>query len=90
MPSPQAPEGFLIQIDRPSQQLDMAAIQTLLEGTGVELDSTYGPVCINPKLGRFLVRGVATPEARARAEQIPGIRFFADPRIAPTESEAFG
>lgn len=64
-------------------KLDMAAIGALLESTGIELDAGYGPILVNPKLGRYVVRGVATPEARAKAERIPGIRFFADVQQKP-------
>ncbi len=56
----------------------MAAIRALLDEAGVALDPDYGPISINPKLGRYVVRGLASPDARARAEQIPGVRFFAD------------
>ncbi len=75
---------YIIQLDRPDGHLDMAAVRALLEHTGVELDPDYGPVVINPKLGRCVVRGTASPEARAKAEQIPGVRFFADVRQEPT------
>ncbi|MCI0483846.1 MAG: hypothetical protein L0Y78_04620 [candidate division NC10 bacterium] len=61
----------------------MSTIRELLEGTGIELDGGYGPVLIDPKLGRYVVRGTATPEARSKAEQIPGIRFFSDTRQQP-------
>ncbi len=56
----------------------MAAIRALLDRVGVAVDPNYGPVPINPTLGRYVVRGDASPDARARAEQIPGVRFFAD------------
>jgi hypothetical protein len=70
---------YIIQVDRPPpERVDMAAISALLDGVGVSLDLNYGPVPVNPKLGRYVVRGTATPDARARAEQIPGVRFFAD------------
>ena len=75
---------FLIQLDRPGKKVDLSFIQKLLKDTGVELDKQYGPICVNPSLGRYVVRGIATPEARAKAEEIPGVRFFADARIAPT------
>jgi hypothetical protein len=79
-----APARFIIQVERPKKKLGMAAIMTLLEGTGGEVDKSYGPILVNPKLGRYVVRGKATARARAQAEQIPGIRFFADTRQRPT------
>ena len=69
---------YIIQVDRPGERVDMATIRALLDGVGVAVDPDYGPVPINPKLGRYVVRGVASPDARQRAEQIPGVRFFAD------------
>ncbi len=73
----------IIQIDRPSQDLDMPAVLEMLQGTGVELDASYGPLLINPKLGRYVVRGSTTPDARGKAEQIPGVRFFAEAGVEP-------
>lgn len=75
---------YIIQVDRPGEKIDMAAIRALLDGLGVELDLSYGPIPINPQLGRYAVRGKASPDARARAEQIPGVRFFTDARQEPT------
>ena len=69
---------YIIQVDRPGERVDMATIRALLDGVGVAVDADYGPVPINPTLGRYVVRGVASPDARQRAEQIPGVRFFAD------------
>ncbi|HEV8265778.1 MAG TPA: hypothetical protein VGQ06_12595 [Gemmatimonadales bacterium] len=76
---------YVIQLERPGERVDMEFVRALLGGTGVEVDAGYGPVPVNPGLGRFVVRGFASPEARALAEQIPGIRFFADVRQQPAE-----
>lgn len=57
----------------------MAGVRAVLEGTGIRLDDEYGPILINPKLGRYVVRGSGSASARARAEEIPGVRFFSDP-----------
>lgn len=75
--------AFIIQVDRPGERLDIPAVAALLDGTGVRLDGAYGPVLIDPHSGRHVVRGEATPEARRRAEAIPGVRFFADIRQEP-------
>jgi hypothetical protein len=69
---------YIIQVDRPGERMDMTAIRALLDGLGIALDLDYGPIPINPTLGRYVVRGSASPDARERAEQIPGVRFFAD------------
>lgn len=73
----------IIQVDRPGKKLDLSDVRALLDGTGVQLDINYGPILINPQLGRYVVRGKATSKARAKAEQIPGVRFFADVRQKP-------
>ena len=83
MSEAQTPGPFIIQIDRPGDALDIATVRDLLMDTGVELDESYGPFLINPKLGRYVVRGLASPEARAKAEQVPGVRFFADAQQKP-------
>jgi hypothetical protein len=75
--------GFIIQIDGRPTPLAMSDVVQLLHETGVELDTDYGPVPVNPALGRFVVRGIADDEARRRAEAIPGVRLFADPRVEP-------
>jgi hypothetical protein len=77
-------QRFIIQVDRPGKKFDMPEALTLFEGTGLELDEGYGPIPINPKLGRYVLRGLATPEARSRAERISGVRFFADTQQKPT------
>jgi hypothetical protein len=74
---------FLIQIEHLGGTLDMPAARTLLAGTGVELDQTYGPILVNPARGRYVVRGRASRAARAKAEALPGVRFFSDAGISP-------
>ena len=74
---------FIVQVDRPGQKLNMPAVRALFEGTGLQLDDSYGPILINRKLGRYVVRGMATPEARAKAEQLAGVRFFAEAKVSP-------
>jgi hypothetical protein len=76
----------IIQVEQPGRKLDMPAVRSLLEGTGVELDGNYGPILVNDKLGRYVVRGKATSEARAKAERIQGVRFFADIQQRPISS----
>jgi hypothetical protein len=72
---------FLIQLERPGATLGMAEVLEALRGTGVELDPTYGVILVNPDRGRYVVRGYATPDARARAERLDGVTLFADARI---------
>lgn len=77
------PSGFIIQIERPGQALQMDEVLSLLAGTGVQLDESYGPILVNPGLGRFVVRGSGDATARGRAAAIPGVTLFADARIKP-------
>jgi hypothetical protein len=82
----QAVYRFLIQIERPHERVDMERVRALLEPAGVQIDPAYGPICINPKLERYVVRGTASEEARATAERIPGVRFFRDSQITPAQA----
>src|SRR5439155_1076248 len=63
---------YIIQVDRPGERVDMAAIRALLDEAGVALDPDYGPISINPKLGRYVVRGLASPGGRARGDRARG------------------
>lgn len=82
-------QRYLIQIDlaetavTKNRRVDLQAMQSLLDHTGIALDAKYAPVCINPQQRRFVVRGDATLEARHRAEQLlgHGVKFFADSRV---------
>lgn len=75
----------MIQVERPDEKLDMEKIVELLSPAGVQLDTSYGPINVNPKLGRYVVRGTATPRARRAAEKIEGVQFFGDAiRVEPT------
>lgn len=79
---------YMLQIERPGEKLDMNGIMKILENTGVELDQNYKPVLVNPQLGRYVIRCKATPEAKAKAESIIGVKLFRDVRISPMQSEA--
>src|SRR5262249_31407676 len=88
-PDPYHPEmsprrSFIIQIDGRPGGLGMSEVLELFRETGVEVDPGYGPIPVNPALGRYVVRGGADEAARGRAEAIPGVRLFADARIQPT------
>lgn len=71
----------MIQIDRPGEQLDVETLSSLLADTGVQLDMKYGPYLLNPQAGRYVARGTATPEAKRRLSELPGITVFSDPSI---------
>ena len=79
---------YIIQIERPGKKIGMDEARSLLEPLGVEVDPSYGPIPVNPKLGHYVVRGMATEEARERAQQLEGVKFFGDVKIAPTRFEA--
>ncbi len=74
---------FLIQIESPHRALNIAGAKKLLAGTGVRLDESYGPILVNPAAGRYVVRGSAGRRARARAEMLPGVRFYSDAGVSP-------
>jgi endo-1,4-beta-D-glucanase Y len=75
-------EQIIIQVEKPGQKkLDMSSISKLLENNGIKVDPSYGPFCVNPKLGRFVLRGFGTVEAQKRANKIPGFTVFSDRRM---------
>ncbi len=82
-------QRYIIQIDLPNAaqkknaRVDLDLLKHLLEDTGIELDSNYAPVLINPQQRRFVVRGEATAVGRQRAEQKLGtnVKFFSDGRV---------
>ena len=70
---------FIIEVTvPPGQKPDLSSIHRLFKGTHVALDAEYGVVRVNVKCGRYVVRGNVTPEDREKAEQLSGVRFFAD------------
>ena len=76
----------MIQIERPEEKLDLEAAQSILAPSGVVLDASYRPVCVNPELGRYVLRGSATDKARSKAEKIEGVRLFPDLKVRPAKS----
>lgn len=83
MPDQPAASRYIIQLDRPGEKLEMSTVVKLFDGLAVKLDADYGPVLVNPKLGRYVVRGTATSDARSRAEAVLGAKFFGDVPIRP-------
>ncbi len=75
---------FIIQVARPGETLNMTQLRSLLEGTGVELEESSGPILVNPALGIYVARGSATEEAKAKAERITGVQLFAEVPQRPT------
>lgn len=73
-------------LERPDEPLDIETVRAVLEPAGVAVDVTYGPICINAQLRRYVVRGTATVDAKIKAEQIAGVRFFHEAKISPTRN----
>lgn len=78
-------DQFIIQIEKPNSKLDLKDIKEILNDSGVQLDDTYGPYCVNPKLGRYVVKGTANTEAQNKLRNIPGVKIFSDKKIHPTD-----
>ncbi len=76
----------MIQIERPKRKVDLEAAQSILESSGVVIDTSYKPVCVNPKLGRYVLRGSATDEAKSKAERIKGVQLFPDVKVSPAKT----
>ena len=83
MPSAEIERQLIIQIERPGPKLQMDDARALLGPHGVRLDPDYGPIAVNPRLGRYVVRGTATREALDRIRELEGVTVFSDSRIAP-------
>jgi hypothetical protein len=81
--SKQSNEEFIIEVERPGKKLNMQIIQEILESTGIKLDLNYGPFCVNPKAGRYVVRGIGDPVSVEKVKNIPGVRLYKDTRIYP-------
>ena len=80
----QSVNQYIIQIERPGKQVTINEARALLEPLGVKIDSSYGPIPVNPKLGCYVFRGTATEEMRKRAQELNGVKFFGDVKIVPT------
>jgi len=78
------PVRYIIQVERPKSGRDLESVWSLLRETGVELDSDYGPFLVNKARELYVVRGTASPDAKSKAENLPGIRFFSDAPQSPT------
>lgn len=77
------PNQFMIQVERQNEKLTMQDISDILEDTGIQLDPLYGPYLVNPRLGRYVVRGLADPKAEQKAKKIPGVILFKDAKVTP-------
>ncbi len=78
------PRGYLISVVHPGSAPSLDDIRRVLRDTGVQLDADYGPFLVDADQGEYVVRGTADPQARRRAEALPGVTFFGDPEIGPT------
>ena len=78
-------DRLIIQIEKPNLKLTLMDIKEILYNTGVNLDENYGPYCVNPKLGRYVVRGTANAESQKKLRRIPGITLFLDKKIEPMD-----
>jgi hypothetical protein len=87
---PEETRRVIVQIDHPGEKLTLAEAVSLFEGSGFELDRGYGPICVNPSAGRFVVRGQASPEAAERLRRIEGVRVFTDAPLKPATGPAVG
>lgn len=75
------PLPVMIQIDSPISRLTIQDAVRKLAIVGLEIDVGYGPYLIDPAIGRYVVRGVATKDAIALARDIPGVQIFVDNEI---------
>ena len=74
-------ERFIIQIDSQDVKLDLDSVDKILFGTGIEIDHSYKPVCINSKINRYVVRGFVDSESQKKIKLMKGIRLFPDSKV---------
>ena len=78
--------SYIIQLELPlSEGRSLEELQAFLAECGVQLDQNYKPVCVNPKLQHYVVRGMASDEERLVAQAIKGVQFFSDPMVGETK-----
>jgi hypothetical protein len=77
-------QQYIIQLNLRS--LSLETLREELTKSGVAVDPHYGPIRVNPAERNYVIRGWASPDARARAEKIDGVKFFGDGKISPANS----
>jgi hypothetical protein len=82
-------DRFMIEIERPCEKLDMNEISSLLKKSGVRVDPTYGPFCINPRQGKYVIRGFGDVEVQEKLIKIPGITIFPDQKVKSAKRTNF-
>lgn len=87
---PEEARRVIVQIEHRGGKLTIAEAAALLEGSGFDLDRGYGPICVNPSAGRYVVRGQASPEAEVNLHRIEGVRVFADAAVKTVTEPAPG
>ena len=76
---------YMIQLEAGKSKSAISSLRRKLKQIGIDVDEKYGPVPVNRDLGRYVIRGWATPDDRTRAEKLKGVTFFGDPKIAPVQ-----
>ena len=77
----QTKDRLIIQNEKPNSKLNLIDIKEILNYTVVNLDDNYGPYCVNPKLGRYVVRGTANIESQNKLRNILGVQIFLDKKV---------
>ena len=76
-------QRFIIQIDNVGKKMDIEVVNKMLSNTGIIIDPNYKPICVNPKINRYVVRGFANSEAQKKARNVKGITLFRDSKVRP-------
>ena len=76
-------ERIIIQCDLQEENVNLSTIDKKFKGTGLNLDKNYGPLLINPKLHRYVVRGFADQNTKAEISKLTGVKVFSDSKVKP-------
>jgi hypothetical protein len=75
---------YIIQLDHPGIPLAMTEVKQLAPPRVIDWDTSYGPLLINPRLGRYVVRGTSELTVEELRAKFPRLQFFADAVVQST------
>jgi len=82
-------ERIIIQCDLQEENVSISIIDKKFKGTGLNLDKNYGPLLINPKLHRYVVRGFADLNTKTKISKLTGVKVFADSKVKPIKKKSY-
>ena len=81
-------ERIIIQCDLQDENAKLSTVDEKFKGTGLNLDKNYGPILINPKLHRYVVRGFVDQNTKAKISKLTGVKVFSDSKVKPVRKKS--